>query len=1460
MHGALATDHPIPFPTMRIRYNLSTSALFLFLLTFIALLPSRAAAQRGIAPEGREFFIGFMPPAHERPGTAYYALIGSGVDNNNVTITYFNPDGTERVGSRVTVNALQVQQVVLDRFALRPERPGEILEYKSAVIRSTHPISVQCYSEGSLAGSLVLSIPTPGLGKHYVVSTWNDNPTIPAGLQSGWNGHNLRDSSCSEFLIIGAYNKTVIQIVPNSTTFGGQIGVNSGYNSTGIPHPKTITLNRGQTYWVRSNPGDVSFDLSNSVLRGDKPFAVIAGHEKALLGDPSGIWTWLDNDFRDMMLEQMIPVESWASGGYVSIPFEPPMRKDTRMLKDGEGDLYRMYTHRQSGGSEVYQGGRISPYSYLLGEYQLPVAQRENVVEDAVNIYERDGEKMYVVMYDYFQGIHDSDPGQSTGEKGNKPTESTNYTTPNEMNIIPIRNWRKTALFKVPQNALYRGGQFINVITHRDSLDNIFVKIDGLNEKPLSALPGRRIFQIPQYPDLVGRRMQVTGGKSYYIYGNTPFVCYTYGRTEGWYKDDFGYAAPAAGAYGNFAEDQPPEIEIIPDCSSWDIRIKDSRPNDQGLADAFLLNDPNAQLWQPAYVTKNMRMTPDPLVIGPTDTVANLQISVDDPFKDAKGYLYVVDRAGNDTVFEFTYKAPSFTKSVEEIEFGALDVGTERCSTVTFTNTASPGGIPVIIEKLELLFKNQDIRIVSISRPLPATLNGGESITVDVCYKATDALIDHLDSLMLKTDCFLASIPLTGSGKAPSIFAHDHDFGTVSLGSDPKCADIKVENIGTAPFVLTKDWILHNTSEFQFADDAKLPVTIQPGTFVLLKFCYTPTKISDGDSTTHDWGTDMTPPFKGQKKDWSQLKGRAVAPQVVWTEEIHFFDVECAESDTERVYLTNILTSKETLQDIEIYGPDADEFRILGLEHGWTLPLSPEQQIAPDEMLFVDVIFKANLSKGYRGRLAYLRAVTLVGIDDTMVISGAITYADLKPNVTDVDFGTEVQGGTIRKTIRLTNPGTADLVVKTVTVTNPAFRIVSGIGPGDMLTKDGGYTDVELEATAPASGDITSELQINGETPCPPTVIIPMKIAGYFPTAQGTGFAAPMTFVCRDNPQQVEFQNGPIALRLDMVEIIDATGNYAQHFEFADGSRTLVMNKDIAANAVETIPVIFKPSSVIPMGSAATVRYTWTHVQSKTTGVIEQVISGGSQVLDNTFSVAKDDNSVYSADPMERFAVDVKMLKDIIPAGDIKRAHFGIAYRQDLFRFHTFDAGVGLGSSHTDPNLTNYAMDTVWVDVTGDLTGQDILGTLQFTLLLSRDLESPFTIVDPVMYSSDGREACYMTVDEIPASFIPREYCGTQVLRDYLNDILPSSVIEMTPNPAKDKITLTYDVNLRNVPVTIEMFDMLGNKVLTQIEDKTHEKGRYTETLDAKALSSGNYIVRFTGGGRVTSRQVLIEH
>ncbi|HET6511448.1 MAG TPA: choice-of-anchor D domain-containing protein, partial [Candidatus Kapabacteria bacterium] len=1000
---------------------------FFILTALLGLVPERSLAQ-GIPSDGREFWLGYIRGTDRIYWGAYngiFALVSSYV-GSSVKVNYFDEDGNEIEGASQFVGAGQGVKIPLDRGRMRGTLTGEDVAYRAAVIRSDQPVNVQFYSEGSFNGCLYQAYPTPTLGRNYVVASHFDAPAA----NGSWSG----DSASSTFMVIAPFDNTQVTITPQTSTMSGKPGVNAGKGALGIPKPYTITLNRGQTYQVLSPPIDREHDMSGSTITSSKPITVIAGHQRALLGDPGEAAGELDADYRDMAIEQMIPVESWEREGYVSIPYyEVPFTSS--MYQGGKGDLYRFYSNESSDQVEMFLGGITSPYTHQVGRYAYTNPERDNI-QQAVNIRSQFGRKINVVQHDLYQGeLHG---GWATG-----------YMSPGMCNVIPERKWRHNYIWFVPADSRLKGGQYLNVIAPATEIDKIEITIDNKNTFPLSALPRLKTFTIPQRPDLRG--YQLKAGKGCYIAkSKARFIAYVYGFENGGYKDNYGYVSSVGAAFGSGDESLIPEIEIIPHCSSWDVTIKDERPTDEGIAQIELLNDPNGYIKLPGYVSTNVRMNPNQPVFEPGVKSIAFTLEVLNPFKDAYGAVWVVDRAGNDTVYQFTYRAPSFTATPDSIDLGAVAVGQEKCSTFTFTNTANPGGQPVRVEDVRLLFGNKDITIKSVSRTLPTNLLAGESLTVDVCFVAKDAPFPHVDSLVLKTDCFEAKLEIKGKGLAPLIYAYDVDFGTVSVGGK-KCLPVKVENRGTAPFTLTKDWVLHNSTDFEFADFDKLPLILEPGESVELEFCYKPDAISAKDSTHNDWGTDMIDPFKGKEKDWSFLRGNAVAPEAVWTEDIMFVDAECSAQPITRIYLTNILDTKELVTDVIVTGEDANEFSFVANEHNWVVP-SSGYQLDPGDTVWFDVKFTPDLSKPFnKTRRATITAITLVGRDDTIQMAGHVFYADLRVSETSLDFGKELGGVKARRTVVYSNEGTTGLKVKSVTITDPAFTLISGIAVGDLI-------------------------------------------------------------------------------------------------------------------------------------------------------------------------------------------------------------------------------------------------------------------------------------------------------------------------------------------------------------------------------------------------------------------------
>ncbi len=330
-----------------------------------------------------------------------------------------------------------------------------------------------------------------------------------------------------------------------------------------------------------------------------------------------------------------------------------------------------------------------------------------------------------------------------------------------------------------------------------------------------------------------------------------------------------------------------PVVTVDTLCSSWHICVHDS----VALASATLIDDSLGDVYgRPGKVYKNVNfdLNSDPnqtkeIIFNGSDTSVCFDVIVSNPFDSAYAPLYIVDKNGFHLtpILELHYKTPSVSEllqvsqppnpayiKIDTLPFGIVRVGAANqvCSTLVFINNAPKGGKPFDITNVSMQRKDSNFTIASVSPPLPDSLQGGDTLRVQVCFAANDTLL-YSDSVIITTDCFNAPLLALGQGGTPLIFATDHDFGNVTVGTS-SCADIIVSNRGNLPFTLTKNWLLHNNIVFSLspASAARLPFVLQPGAFIKLSFCYTPAAPGAQDSTTVDWNTDIETPFTNQIK------------------------------------------------------------------------------------------------------------------------------------------------------------------------------------------------------------------------------------------------------------------------------------------------------------------------------------------------------------------------------------------------------------------------------------------------------------------------------------------------------------------------------------------------------------------------------------------------------------------
>ena len=99
----------------------------------------------------------------------------------------------------------------------------------------------------------------------------------------------------------------------------------------------------------------------------------------------------------------------------------------------------------------------------------------------------------------------------------------------------------------------------------------------------------------------------------------------------------------------------------------------------------------------------------------------------------------------------------------DSLVFPVTRIGEQICSTFVLKNSASKGNSPFILETAGFTNNDTTYKIISVSTALPASVAGQDSLTLEVCFSPLDSS-HHLDSLILKTDCFSFGILLDGKG------------------------------------------------------------------------------------------------------------------------------------------------------------------------------------------------------------------------------------------------------------------------------------------------------------------------------------------------------------------------------------------------------------------------------------------------------------------------------------------------------------------------------------------------------------------------------------------------------------------------------------------------------------------------------------------------------------------------
>lgn len=90
-----------------------------------------------------------------------------------------------------------------------------------------------------------------------------------------------------------------------------------------------------------------------------------------------------------------------------------------------------------------------------------------------------------------------------------------------------------------------------------------------------------------------------------------------------------------------------------------------------------------------------------------------------------------------------------------------------------------------------------------------------------------------------------------------------------------------------------------------------------------------------------------------------------------------------------------------------------------------------------------------------------------------------------------------------------------------------------------------------------------------------------------------------------------------------------------------------------------------------------------------------------------------------------------------------------------------------------------------------------------------------------------------------------------------LDNVREFSLEQNYPNPFNPTTNITFTL-AKSGNVTLEIFNMLGQKVSTLLREETMSVGTYNQTFDASSLASGMYVYRLSTGNFVQSRKMML--
>lgn len=421
---------------------------------------------------------------------------------------------------------------------------------------------------------------------------------------------------------------------------------------------------------------------------------------------------------------------------------------------------------------------------------------------------------------------------------------------------------------------------------------------------------------------------------------------------------------------------------------------------------------------------------------------------------------------------------PQIATHTATLSFEEVEVGHTRERAVSIANM---GNATLTIREINVESEPEGVFTLADASTNEISVAPQSEVQIGVVF-APESVGLVTGALQLMSDAANAevlTVPLDGMGTEapmPTLTASPAivDFGALAIGQT-RTLTVNMLNEGTGDLTIT-DLELSAADGESFALGAipALPVVVPPNTTVTAEIGFTPGAVGSATGVFRILSNDLNSPTV------LQVSGEAlpepVARLTASPSPMQFGETPVGTTATQMLSIANEGSVDLNVTGLTVNGNPNNVFRLGG---GRQAPFT----VAPGAVETVDIVF-APVASGVVTGTVNIQSNAPAAI---VSLSGTGTAPAIAVDPAAVDFGGVVleQSGVV--TVTLTNGGTADLNISSMTAAGNAFS-VSGVPAGTTLNP-GGSLPVEVTFAPQQLGAANGILQIVSSAPTSPTQV-----------------------------------------------------------------------------------------------------------------------------------------------------------------------------------------------------------------------------------------------------------------------------------------------------------------------------------------------------------------------------------